>query len=291
MPARHRHLPPGEPRISRPDRLDRDAARRHHRRLSRHPRRHRQPHHHGQRPRRPRLGRRRHRGRGRHARPARRRCCIPEVVGFKLTGTHEGRHHRHRPRAHRHADAAQEGRGRASSSNSTAPASTTCRWPTAPPSPTWPPNTAPPAASSPSTTKRSRYLALTGRDEAPHRAGRSLCQGQGMWRDAGTPDPGLHRHARPRPRRRSCPRSPARSARRTASPLSAAKPGFASRARDRATSKPGEADQARRRRRRRPTTSATATSSSPRSPPAPTPRTLRADRRRAGRAQGASPRA
>jgi aconitate hydratase len=66
--ARHRHLPPGEPRISGPDRLDQgrdgetvaypdtcvgtDA------------------HHHDQRPGRPRLGRRRHRGGSRHARPA-----------------------------------------------------------------------------------------------------------------------------------------------------------------------------------------------------------------------------
>ena len=77
-PARHRHLPPGQPGIPRPDRLDgvrrpgeegqEDRDRRG--RLSRHRGRHRFAHHHGQRPRRPRLGRRRHRGRGRHARPA-----------------------------------------------------------------------------------------------------------------------------------------------------------------------------------------------------------------------------
>ncbi len=37
---------------------------------------------------------------------------LPEVVGFKLTGTLARRRDRHRPGAHRHADAAQEGRGR-----------------------------------------------------------------------------------------------------------------------------------------------------------------------------------
>ena len=74
--ARHRHLPPGQSRISRPDGVDRqgedDGGRRRHLRgrLSRHARRHRFAHHHGQRPRRARLGRRRHRGRSRDARPA-----------------------------------------------------------------------------------------------------------------------------------------------------------------------------------------------------------------------------
>ena len=68
--ARHRHLPPGQPRVPGADGVDQAAARRHDARLSRHPRRHRQPHHHGQRARRARLGRRRHRGGGGHARPA-----------------------------------------------------------------------------------------------------------------------------------------------------------------------------------------------------------------------------
>ena len=75
--ARHRHLPPGQPRVPVADGVDAHLRRRHHPRLSRHARRHRQPHHHGQRPRRARLGRRRHRGRGRHARPGRSRCCCP----------------------------------------------------------------------------------------------------------------------------------------------------------------------------------------------------------------------
>ena len=71
--ARHRHLPSGQSRISRPDGLDDEGEARRQdgrSRLSRHSRRHRQPHHHGQRPRRARLGRRRHRGGSRDARPA-----------------------------------------------------------------------------------------------------------------------------------------------------------------------------------------------------------------------------
>ena len=37
---------------------------------------------------------------------------IPQVIGFKLTGSLPRGHHRHRSRAHRHRDAAQERRGR-----------------------------------------------------------------------------------------------------------------------------------------------------------------------------------
>ena len=75
--ARHRHLPPGQSRISRPDRLDEEGEDDHRQedrhvrgRLSRHAGRHRFAHHHGQRPRRARLGRRRHRGGSCDARPA-----------------------------------------------------------------------------------------------------------------------------------------------------------------------------------------------------------------------------
>ena len=63
--ARHRHLPPGEPRVPR---ARRRGPRR--RRVPRHARRHRLAHDDGQRARRPRLGRRRDRGRGGDARPA-----------------------------------------------------------------------------------------------------------------------------------------------------------------------------------------------------------------------------
>ena len=116
--ARHRHLPSGQSRIHRPDRVVEEAEDdgrqedRHVRgRLSRHAGRHRLAHHHGQRPCRARLGRRRHRGGGRDARPA----LFDAAAGgdrLQAEGRAEGRRHRDRPRADRHADAAQEGRGR-----------------------------------------------------------------------------------------------------------------------------------------------------------------------------------
>ena len=150
--ARHRHLPPGEPGVSRPDRLDL-AQRPRHVRLPRHALRHRQPHHDGERPRHPGLGRRRHRGGGGDARPAdrhadpRRDRLPPDRQAAR------GRD-RHRPRADRHADAPHARAWSANSWNSSAPAWTTWRCRTAPPSATWPPNTAPPAASSRSTRSR-----------------------------------------------------------------------------------------------------------------------------------------
>ena len=106
--ARHRHLPPGESRISRPDCLDEGRGRRH-RRLSRHLRGHRFAHHHDQRPGRTRLGRRRHRGGSRHARPA---GVDAPARGRRLQADRldEGRRDRDRSRADRRPDAAQEGR-------------------------------------------------------------------------------------------------------------------------------------------------------------------------------------
>ena len=83
--ARHRHRPPGEPRVPRRRGHPPRGRRRAHR-LPRHPRRHRFAHHDDQRPRRARLGRRRHRGRSGHARSARSRCLLPKVVGFGLHG-------------------------------------------------------------------------------------------------------------------------------------------------------------------------------------------------------------
>ena len=80
---------------------------------------------------------------------------IPEVVGFRLSGELKRRDHRDRPRADRHADAPRRRAWSAASSNSTGPASTRCRSPTARPSPTWRPNMARPAASSRSTSGRS----------------------------------------------------------------------------------------------------------------------------------------
>ncbi|CAM4176327.1 hypothetical protein PAYE108092_21045 [Paracoccus yeei] len=108
--ARHRHLPPGEPGIPGPDRLDRQGPERQRGGLSRHAGRHRQPHHHGQRPGRPGLGRRRDRGRGRDAGPA---DFHADPRGRGLQGhrrASRGRD-RHRPGAEGRADAAQAWRG------------------------------------------------------------------------------------------------------------------------------------------------------------------------------------
>ncbi len=80
--ARHRHLPPGQSRISRADGVDQEGEDdgrqedRHLRgRLSGLAGRHRLAHHHGQRPRRARLGRRRHRGGSLRCSASRCRCC------------------------------------------------------------------------------------------------------------------------------------------------------------------------------------------------------------------------
>ena len=46
-----------------------------------------------------------------------------------------------------------------------------------------------------------RYLEFTGRDPDRVRLVEAYARAQGMWRDAGTPDPEFHRHARTRSRR------------------------------------------------------------------------------------------
>ena len=61
--------------------------------------------------------------------------------------------------------------------------------PTARRSPTWRPNMARPAASSRSTSGRIDYLELTGRDPERIALVQRLCQAQGLWRDASTPEP------------------------------------------------------------------------------------------------------
>jgi hypothetical protein len=188
--ARHRHLPPGQPRISRPDRLDPTEKARNGKKPSPSPIPTRwsaptQPHHHGQRPRRARLGRRRHRGRSRHARPAV-SMLIPEVIGFKLTGK--------LPKASPPPTSCSPSRRccarrawSASSSNSSAPASTTSRSPTAPPSPTWRRNMARPAASS----RRCRDHRFLASRAAKARVAlvEAYAKAQGMWRDPELADP------------------------------------------------------------------------------------------------------
>ena len=127
-------------------------------RLPRHARRHRLAHDDDQRPRRPRLGRRRHRGRGGDARPA---GLDAHPAGRRLEAHGRAARGRDgdRPRAHRHARCSARRASSASSSSSSAPASRSCRSPTARRSPTWRPSTARPAASSRSTPRRSATCA------------------------------------------------------------------------------------------------------------------------------------
>ena len=62
-----------------------------------------------------------------------------------------------------------------------------------------------------------RYLKDTGRPAERGRAGRGLCQGAGHVPRENHARPDVHRHSQARTRLRSSPRSPAPSARRTAS--------------------------------------------------------------------------
>ncbi len=144
---------------------------------------------------------------------------LPEVIGFKLTGSAEGRHHRHRPRANRHADAAQEGRRRQ--------VRRVLR-----PGPLQPDagrprhhrqygarNTAPPAASSRSMPRRWTTSPRPAARPTGSRWSRPTAKAQGLLRDDRIRRSGLHRHARTRSRRPSCPRWPAPSAPKAASTL------------------------------------------------------------------------
>ena len=79
-PARHRHRPPGEPRVPGA-RGPAPAAVRRGDRVPRHAGRHRLAHHDDQRPRRRGLGRRRHRGRGGHAGTAATSCSFRRSSG------------------------------------------------------------------------------------------------------------------------------------------------------------------------------------------------------------------
>ncbi len=231
--ARHRHLPPGQPRVPGADRLDEDgggaggarrkrprADRRRHRlreghallerrtgqdhhrrgRLSRLARRHRLAHHHGQRPLRARLGRRRHRGRGLHAGPA---ALHAAARGDRLPPHRraEGRRHRDRPGADRHPDAAQEGRRRQvrrvlRPRPHRHDAGRPCHH----------------RQHGPGIRRHLRLLPdrqgdaglphHVGARRRPRAPGRALRQGPGPVPHRGDGRPGLHRHARARPRQR-----------------------------------------------------------------------------------------
>ena len=104
---------------------------------------------------------------------------VPQVVGFRITGTLPEGVNGHRPGPHRHPDAAKERASSASSSNTSDRVWPACRWPTGPRSPTWRPNTAPPADCSRSTTRRSAISSSPGATGGFDPAGRSLRQGAG----------------------------------------------------------------------------------------------------------------
>jgi hypothetical protein len=266
--ARHRHLPPGQPGISRPDRLD-QGRRRRDRRLSGHLRRHRQPHHHDQRPGRSRLGRRRHRGRSRDARPA----DLHAAAGshrLQADRQDEGRRHRHRPGADRRADAAQEGRCRQ--------VRRILR-----PRPRFDDAGRPRDHRQHGSGIRRDLRLLPDRwrnAELPqhvrprrraHRAGRGLFQGAGHVPRTGSADPGVHRHAGTRPRHvvpsMAGPKRP--EGRIPLETVAAASRSL----RNEYKKNPAELDQPLRRSKARTTISAMATWPLPPSPPAPTPPT------------------
>ena len=108
-PARDRDLPPGQPRVPEPGRLQ-PRARRRHAGLPGHPGRDRLAHDDGQRARRARLGRRRDRGGGRDARPADLDAAAP---GGRLQARRRAARGRDgdRPRPHGDRDAARARRG------------------------------------------------------------------------------------------------------------------------------------------------------------------------------------
>ncbi len=210
--ARHRHRAPGEPRVPREGR-----AREGRRLLSRHAGRHRLAHDDDQRPRHRRLGRRRHRGGGRHARPA---GLFPHA-GSRRRASHRRaarRRHRDRPRAAPSRRCCARRRSSASSSSSTARARRRCRWP----------DRATIANMAPEYGATMGFFPVdeeTRRLSARHRPQRGACDALSRTttrrracsasREQGQID--YTRRSRARPLHASCPASPARSARRTAS--------------------------------------------------------------------------
>ncbi len=210
--AGHRHRAPGEPGVPGARRAQVEGRRL----LPRHAGRHRQPHHHDQRHRRGRLGRGRHRGRGRHARPA---GVLPhagrgrrEPEGQAAPGVH-----RHRPRADRHRDAAQGEGGRqvrrVLRRRHARRSSVTDRATIA--------NMAPEYGATmgffPVDEKTIAYFKGTGRTDAEIDAFAAYFKAQGMFGMPKAGDDRLQPDAGARPLDASCRRSPARSARRTAS--------------------------------------------------------------------------
>jgi aconitase A len=194
---------------------------------------------------------------------------LPEVIGFRLTGKTQGRRHRHRPGAHRRADAAQKGvvgkfvefygpgldsmtlADRATIGNMGPEYGATCGF-------------------FPVDGETINYLTMSGREEEPHQAGRSLCQGAGHVARHRRRRPGLHRHAGTRPRLRGAVDGRPEASRRPQA-LENINPASPSRWKT-STRSPASSTTATRSKART-TISVTAMSPSPPSRRAPTPRT------------------
>ena len=202
--ARHRHLPSGESRISRPDRVDPQGegeGQDGHLCLSRHAGRHRPPHHHGQRPGRAGLGRRRHRGGSRHAGPAdlhadpgsdrlqARRARCPRAPRPPISCSPSPRCCARRAWS-------------ASSWSSTGRASRISRSRTWRRSPTWRRNMAPPAASSRSMPRPSPISRARRAPSQQVALVEKYAKAPGHVLDAQGSGSGLHRHADARSRQR-----------------------------------------------------------------------------------------
>ena len=108
---------------------------------------------------------------------------IPQVVGFKLTGTLRRGRDRHRPRAHDHRDAAQARRGRQVRRVLRRRPRRACRSPTARRSATCARSTARPRRSSRSTAMTLDYLRLTGRTAEQVALVEAYAKAQGLWHD------------------------------------------------------------------------------------------------------------
>ena len=211
--AGHRHLPSGEPGVSRPVRVDRRGGRQDDR-LSRHAVRHRQPHHDGQRSRHPRLGRRRHRGGGGDAGPADRHAD-PRRDRLPPDRQAAGGRHRHRSGADGDADAPPQGRGGQIRRILRARAGRT--------GPGRPRHRRQHGAGVwrdlrllPGRQGRARLPAHDRPRRTPHRAGRGVPEGAGHVPRAWRTGTGVHRHAGTGSWHAWCRASPARSGRRIA---------------------------------------------------------------------------
>ena len=185
--AGHRHLPPGEPRVPRQDRV-RERGERRDDRVSRFARRHRLAHDDDQRPRRARLGRRRHRGRSGDARPAgvdahprsrRLQAARQAAAGRDGDGS----------RAHRAPRCCARRRSSESSSSSTAAGSRSLPLADRATIANMAPEYGATMGFFPVDAETLKYLRLSGRSEQHVALVEAYTKEQGLFRTDATPDP------------------------------------------------------------------------------------------------------